>query len=136
MHARVAIVLLCIYDVVHPSMSAEDILKENDFVRIAQRLCQEKHLKTMQDIANLSDANIDDIAWLTYAQNRKLKILCEACRRGGPSFFKKVQREALNRTPSPTREHRQYRPGKNTPPPKASYNRRLTPMLADLKRFT
>ena len=129
----------CIYDVVHSSMStssAEDILKEIGLARITERLCTEKHLRTMQDIANLRDANIDDIVWLTYAQNRKLKTLCEACRRGGPSYYNEVVSEELKRTPSPDREHRQYRPGKNTPPPKAPYNRRLTPMLADLKRFT
>jgi hypothetical protein len=116
--------------------SAEDILKKSGLEKIAQRLCKEKHLNTMQDIANLSDDKIDDIDWLTDVQRRKLKNLYEACRRGDPDLYKKVVREGLHRTPSPAREHHQHRPGKNTPPPKASYTRRLTPMLADLKRFT
>jgi len=117
-------------------MSAEDILKKIGLARIAQKLCKEKHLKTMQDIAELSDAEIIAISWLTDVQNKKLRNLCKACRKGGPSHYREVIKEELNRTPSPDEEHRQYRPGKNTPPPKVAKTRRLRLMLADLKRFT
>ncbi len=74
-------------------MSAEEILKDVGLARIAGRLCAEKSLETTADLEKLSDEDIDRLDWLTPQQNKKMKFLCEASRRGNPGLLEDVWRE-------------------------------------------
>jgi hypothetical protein len=74
-------------------MSAEETLKSAGLERIAGRLCAEGELETTTDLGKLSDVEIDGIGWLLPQQKKKLKCLCEACRRGDPGLLQKVWRE-------------------------------------------
>jgi hypothetical protein len=74
-------------------MSAEAILKDAGLGRIGGRLCAEGELGTTADLGKLGDAEIDGIGWLLPQQKKKLKCLCEACRRGDPGLLQKVWRE-------------------------------------------
>jgi hypothetical protein len=74
-------------------MSAEETLKSAGLERIAGRLCAEKLLETTADLGKLGDAEIDGIGWLLPQQKKKLKCLCEACRRGDAGLLEVVWRE-------------------------------------------
>jgi hypothetical protein len=71
--------------------TAKEILKTHGLQRIADQLCTEKGLKTMEDIGRLTDADIDALEWLKKQQSVKLKVLCEACRRGDPDEMKSIR---------------------------------------------
>ena len=77
------------------SSQATQILQIHGLRRIADRLCTEENLKTMQDIANLTDEKIDTLSWLKRAQSLKLKSICEACRRGDPDEMDSILDERL-----------------------------------------
>jgi hypothetical protein len=66
--------------------SAIQILEKAHLSRIATKLCDEEHLKTMADLAALSDARIDGLLWMKKPQREKLKELCAACRQGDPDL--------------------------------------------------
>jgi hypothetical protein len=75
-------------------MSAREILETDGLKKIAARLCEEKGLQTMEDLARLSDMEIDGISWLKEVQNLKWKDLCEACRRGDAGSRASIAKEA------------------------------------------
>jgi hypothetical protein len=60
--------------------------------RCADELCEKLSLKTMQDLANLTDERIDTLTFLREHQPIKLKALCQACREGNPDYMKEVER--------------------------------------------
>jgi hypothetical protein len=74
-------------------MSALDVLQSHKLARIAEALCREMSLRTMAELAGLTDAEIERISWLTPQQNKKLKALCETCRRGDPALLEHVWTE-------------------------------------------
>ena len=61
----------------------------------AEDLCRELSLHTMQDLANLTDEQIDALPFLREHQPEKLKALCQACREGDPAKIREVQRRML-----------------------------------------
>jgi hypothetical protein len=75
--------------------TAAEILKTHGLQRIAEQLCTEKGLKTMEDIGRLTDADIDALEWLKSVQRSKLKDLCEACRQGDPDRMKSIADDRL-----------------------------------------
>ena len=78
--------------------SAEEILKTHGLLRIADQLCRDKHLTTMEDIGRLTDAEIDALEWLKRVQRAKLKDLCEACRQGDPDLMKSISNDRFHET--------------------------------------
>lgn len=78
--------------------TAKEILKTHGLQRIADQLCTEKGLKTMEDIGRLTDADIDALEWLKKQQSVKLKALCEACRQGDPDKMEEISDDRLRDT--------------------------------------
>ena len=73
-------------------MQALQILKSHGLARCADELCEKLSLKTMQDLADLTDERIDTLTFLHEHQPRKLKTLCQACREGDPNYINDVLR--------------------------------------------
>jgi ribosomal protein S13 len=71
-------------------MQALQILKTHGLARCADELCEKLSLKTMQDLANLTDEQIDALTFLREHQPIKLKALCQACREGDPDDLQQV----------------------------------------------
>ena len=80
---------------------AKEILETHGLQRIADELCRQKNLETMQDIGSLTDAVIDALAWLKQQQRVKLKALCEACRQGNPDKMKEIADDRLREMLAP-----------------------------------
>lgn len=79
----------------HDQNSARCILDTYGLRRCADQLCRELSLHTMEDLANLTDEQIDALPFLREHQPAKLKALCQACREGDPAKIKEVQRRML-----------------------------------------
>ena len=79
----------------HDRNNARYILDTYGLQRCAEELCRELSLHTMQDLANLTDEQIDALPFLREHQPAKLKALCQACREGDPAKIKEVQRRML-----------------------------------------
>jgi hypothetical protein len=75
--------------------SARYILDTYGLRMCADQLCRELSLHTMEDLANLTDEQIDALPFLREHQPAKLKALCQACREGDPANIKEVQRRML-----------------------------------------
>ncbi len=70
-----------------------DIVKSHGLALIAGVLCGDQLLETMEDLGRLSDAAIDGLNYVPPQQGRRLKCLCEACRRGDPGLLEDVWTE-------------------------------------------
>ena len=70
--------------------TARIILEKYGLSRCADELCRNLSLHTMEDLANLTDEQIDALLFLREHQPKKLKALCQACREGDPAYITEV----------------------------------------------
>ena len=70
--------------------TAKKILEYHGLKKCAEKLCKELSLKTMKDLSNLRNETIDTLTFLKDHQAEKLKVLCDACRRGNPDWMQSI----------------------------------------------